>query len=75
MLDINNKTKSKYLSIDHVGSTMSAPKFIKKFIAAGTNIHQEKSNPRKNNKPDPKTAGKIRFFSFLVKPGEINNII
>ena len=60
--------------MDHVGSTISAPKLIKKFIAAGTNIHQEKSKPRKNNKPDPKTAGKIRFFSFLVKPGEINNI-
>ena len=60
--------------MDHVGSTISAPKFIKKFIAAGTNIRQEKNKPRKNSNPDPKTAGKIRFFSFLVKPGEINNI-
>ena len=60
--------------MDHVGSTISAPKFIKKFIAAGTNIHQEKIKPRKNNKPDPNTAGKIRVFSFLVKPGEMNNI-
>ena len=74
VLDINNKTKSKYLSMDQVGSTMSAPKFIKKFIAAGTNTHQEKSNPRKNSKPDPRTAGKIRLFSFFVNPGEINNI-
>jgi len=58
-----------------VGSTISAPKFIKKLIAAGTNIHQEKSKPIKNNKPDPKTAGKIRLFSCFVNPGEINNII
>ena len=61
--------------MDQVGSTISAPKFIKKFIAAGTNIHQEKSRPRKNSKPEPKTAGKIRFFSFFVNPGEIYNII
>ena len=74
MLDINKRTKSKYLSIDQVGSTISAPKLIKKFIAAGTNIHHEKSRPRKNSKPDPKTAGKIRLFSFFVNPGEINNI-
>ena len=60
--------------MDHVGSTMSAPKFIKKFIAAGTNIHHEKSKPRKNSKPDPKTAGKMRVFSFFVNPGEINYI-
>ena len=75
VLDINKSTKSKYLSIDQDGSTMSAPKFIKKFIAAGTKIHQEKISPIKNNNPDPKTAGKIRLFSFLVKPGEMNKII
>ena len=74
VLDINNKTKSKYFSMDQVGSTISAPKFIKKFIAAGTNIHQEKSKPRKNSTPDPKTAGKTRLFSFLVNPGEMNKI-
>ena len=74
VLDINNKTKSKYLSMDQVGSTISAPKSMKKFIAAGTNIHQEKSKPRKKRKPVPKTAGKIKLFSFLVNPGEINNI-
>jgi len=61
--------------MDQVGSTISAPKVIMKFIAAGTNIHQEKINPKKNRKPEPKTAGKIRLFSCLVKPGEINNII
>ena len=60
--------------MDHVGSTISAPKFIKKFIAAGTNIHQEKSKPRKKSNPDQKTAGRIKVFSFLVNPGEINNI-
>ena len=60
--------------MDHDGSTISAPKFIKKFIAAGTNIHQENSKPRKNSKPDPNTAGKIKLFSFLVNPGEINKI-
>ena len=60
--------------MDHDGSTISAPKFIKKLIAAGTNNHQEKSKPIKNSKLDPKTAGKIRLFSFLVKPGEMNNI-
>ena len=75
VLDINKRTKSKYLSIDQDGSTMSAPKFIKKFIAAGTKIHQEKLSPRKNTNPDPKTAGKIRPFSFFVKPGEMNKII
>ena len=60
--------------MDHAGSTISAPKFMKKFIAAGTKIHHEKNKPRKNSKPDPKTAGKIRLFSFFVNPGEINNI-
>ena len=75
MLDINKRTKSKYLSIDQVGSTISAPKVIKKFIAAGTNIHHEKINPKKNRRPEPKTAGKIRLFSCFVKPGEMNNII
>ena len=52
--------------MDHDGSTISAPKFIKNLIAAGTNIHHEKIKPRKNNKAEPKTAGKIRLFSFLV---------
>ena len=61
--------------MDQVGSTISAPKLMKNFIAAGTNIHHEKINPKKNRKPEPKTAGKIRLFSFFVKPGEMNNII
>ena len=75
MLDINKRTKSKYLSIDQVGSTISAPKEIKKFMAAGTNIHHEKINPKKNRRPEPKTAGKTRLFSRFVNPGEMNNII
>ena len=75
VLDINKRTKSKYLSIAKVGSTISAPKLMKKFIAAGTKIHHEKINPKKNRKPEPKTAGKIRLISFFVKPGEINIII
>ena len=75
VLDINKSTKSKYLSIDHIGSTISAPNFIKKLIAAGTKTHQEKTKPRKKSNPDPKTAGKIKLFSFFVKPGEINKII
>ena len=72
MLDINKRTKSKYLSIDQGGSTISAPKLIKNFIAAGTNIHHEKINPKKNSRPEPKTAGKIRLFSCFVNPGEMN---
>ena len=48
---------------------------MKKFIAAGTNIHHEKINPKKNRSPEPKTAGKIRLFSWFVKPGEMNNFI
>ncbi len=75
VLDINKRTKSKYLSIDHVGSTISAPKVIKNLMAAGTNIHQEKINPKKNRIPEPKTTGKIRLFSCFVNPGEMNNII
>ena len=59
--------------MDHVGSTISAPKFMKKFIAAGTNNHQEKSKPSQNNKPDPKTTRKIREKCILVRPGELNN--
>ena len=54
---------------------MSAPNFIKKLTAAGTNIHQENNNPIKNNIPEPKTAGKMRLFSLLVSPGEINKTI
>jgi len=61
VLDINKRTKSKYLSIDHVGSTISAPKVIKNFMAEGTNIQHEKINPKKNRRPEPKTAGKIRL--------------
>ena len=64
MLDINSKTKSKYFSIDQIGSTISAPNFIKKLIAAGTNIHHEKNNPKKNNIPEAKKAGKIKLFSL-----------
>ena len=72
VLDINSKTKSKYFPIDQIGSTISAPNFIKKLIAAGTNIHHEKNNPKKNNMPDAKKAGKIKLFSFSVRPGETN---
>ena len=43
-------------------------------MAAGTNTHHENIRPIKNKKPDPKTAGNIRLFSFFVNPGEINNI-
>ncbi len=75
VLDINNSTKSKYLSIDQIGSTISAPNLIKKLIAAGTSIHQEKSNPIKKSTPEPNTAGNIRVFSCLVSPGEINKMI
>ena len=74
VLDINSKTKSKYFSIDQIGSTISAPNLIKKLIAAGTNIHQENNNPIKNNMPEAKKAGKIKLFSFFVRPGEINKI-
>ena len=72
VLDINSKTKSKYFSIDQIGSTISAPNFTKKLIAAGTNIHHEKNNPKKNNMPEAKKAGKIKLFSFSVRPGETN---
>ena len=75
VLAINKSTKSKYRSIDQAGSTISAPKLIKKLIAAGTKTHQENNNPRKNNSPDPATAGIRKRFSFLVSPGVINNII
>ena len=75
VLDINKSTKSKYLSIDQIGSTMSAPNFIKKFIAAGTSIHQENNNPKKNNIPEPKTVGNKSSLSLFVSPGEINKII
>ena len=61
--------------MDQIGSTISAPKLIKKFMAAGTNIHHEKINPKKNRRPEPKTAGKTRLFSRFVNPGEMNNII
>ena len=75
VLAINKSTKSKYLSIDQIGSTISAPKLIKKLMAAGTNTHHEKNNPRKNNSPDPATAGIRKRFSFWVSPGVMNNII
>ena len=74
VLDINSKTKSKYFPMDQIGSTISAPNFIKKLIAAGTNIHHENNNPKKNNMPDAKKAGKIKLFSFTVRPGETNKI-
>ena len=61
--------------MDQIGSTISAPNLIKKLIAAGTSIHQEKNKPKKNNKPEPKKAGKSKLFSFLVSPGDTNNII
>ena len=75
VLDINNKTKSKYLSMDQMGSTISAPNFMKKLIAAGTKTHHEKNNPMKNKIADPSKAGNINLFSLLVRPGEINKMI
>ena len=75
VLVINNKIKSKYLSIDHKGSTISAPNFTKKLMAAGTSTHHENINPIKNNKTEPMKAGKRRLFSLLVNPGDINKII
>ena len=75
VLAINKSIKSKYLSIDQMGSTISAPNLIKKLMAAGTNIHHENNRPRKNNKPDPATAGMRKLFSCFVRPGEINSII
>ena len=75
VLDINNKTKSKYLSMDQMGSTISAPNFMKKLIAAGTKTHHEKNNPMKNNIADPSNAGNINLFSLSVRPGEINKTI
>ena len=38
-------------------------------------IFSEKINTKKNRRPEPKTAGKIRLFSCFFKPGEMNNII
>ena len=75
VLVINNKIKSKYLSIDHIGSTISAPNLMKKLIAAGTKIHHEKISPMKNKKLEPMNAGKSRLFSLVVNPGDMNKTI
>ena len=56
--------------MDHDGSTMSAPKVIKKFIAAGTNIHQENSKPIKKINQIQILRAKLNFSLFWLILGK-----
>ena len=48
--------------------------FKKKFKAAGIKVQYEKANPSPNKTNELNNRGKTIFVSFLVNPGNKNNI-